>query len=265
LILTFLSDFGLKDEYVATCKGVIKSISPQIEVIDITHLIPHFDIRKGAFTLLCAARYFPPSVHLAVVDPGVGTERKPIAIKTKKGSYFVGPDNGLLIPAAEEEGILEVREISEKHWLKPTSPTFQARDIFSPLAAKLARGDKFEEVGEKVEKFSPSPFTLPQEREDGYEVECLDVDDFGTLRFNLKGAQLESWGIREGDLISLSISSFDLSVPFYSTFGKVERGKPLFFVDSSGFLALGVNQGRADKVFSLNSGDKLIIKRGKRG
>jgi hypothetical protein len=263
LIITFLSDFGFKDEYVATCKGVIKNIAPEAEIIDITHLIPHFDVRKGAFTLLCAARYFPPSVHLAVVDPGVGTERKAIAVKTRKGSYFVGPDNGVLIPAAEEAGILEVREISETHWLKPTSPTFHARDIFSPIAAKLAVGEEFESVGKKLTNFSPSPWDRPERIPGGYRVECIDVDFFGTLRFNLKERDLKEWRVDKGDCIYLS--QFDAVLPFFSTFGETEKGKPLFFLDSSGFLSLGVNQGKANKVFPLSPGDKVTIIRKENG
>lgn len=260
MIITFLSDFGLKEEYVASCKGVIKSIAPEVEIVDITHLIPHFDVRKGAFVLLCASRYFPPSVHLAVVDPGVGTERKAIAVKTEKGSFFVGPDNGVLIPAAEEQGIAEVREISEVHWLKPTSSTFHARDIFSPLAAKLARGEEFEEVGKVVINFCSSPWGKPRKISGGYQVECIDVDDFGTLRFNLKEEEVKKWGLEKGDKIY--ISEFSSSLPFLSTFGEVERGEALFFLDSSGFLSLGVNQESASRNFSLSSGDKLtIIKR----
>lgn len=257
MIITFLSDFGLKEEYVASCKGVIKSIAPQVEVVDITHLIPHFDVRKGAFVLLCASRYFPPSVHLAVVDPGVGTERKAIAVKTEKGSFFVGPDNGVLIPAAEEQGIVEVREISEVHWLKPTSSTFHARDIFSPMAAKLALGERFEEVGKVVLDFSPPPWGKPERISGGYRVECVDVDDFGTLRFNLKEEKVKKWGLEKGDKIY--VSELGSSLPFLSTFGEVEKGEALFFLDSSGFLSLGINQGSASKNFSLSSGDKLTI------
>ncbi len=257
MIITFLSDFGLKEEYVASCKGVIKSIAPHVEIVDITHLIPHFDVRKGAFVLLCASRYFPSSVHLAVVDPGVGTERKAIAVKTEKGSFFVGPDNGVLIPAAEEQGIVEVREISEVHWLKPTSSTFHARDIFSPMAAKLALGERFEKVGKVLMDFSLSPWSKPEGILGGYRVECIDVDDFGTLRFNLKKEEVKKWGLGRGSKIY--VCELGSSFPFLSTFGEVEKGEALFFLDSSGFLSLAVNQESASKNFSLSSGDKITI------
>ncbi len=259
-LLTFLSDFGLEDEYVASCKGVIKSIANDAEIIDISHSIPSFDVRTGAFVLAAALPNFPAGVHLAVVDPGVGTSRLLLAIHSRRGDILVGPDNSLLIPAAERLGWVEVRKLENKELFNPTiSSTFQARDMFAPAAAHLLNGFPFEQVGEVVERSQvvSALWGRPQKIKDKVEVEVISIDKFGSIRFNLDETFFKSLSLPQRFQIVYGVDDqFLTQAPLVSAFGQVDLGEPLFYLDSSGFLALGFNQDSAASRLGVKVGAK---------
>ncbi|MEM2667927.1 MAG: SAM-dependent chlorinase/fluorinase, partial [Candidatus Methanomethylicaceae archaeon] len=182
MIITLTTDFG--SPYVGIVKGVIKSICKDVDIVEISSDIPPFDIKSGAFVLYSSYKFFPKgTIHLAIVDPGVGSERKAIAIKTKN-YYFIGPDNGILIPAAMEDGILEVREINILLIEKPSS-TFHGRDIFAPAAAILAKGFKFEDLGNEIKNYKIMNF-FKAKYEDFIECEVIFIDRFGNLVLSIK-------------------------------------------------------------------------------
>lgn len=270
-LLTFLSDFGLEDEYVASCKGVIKSIAREAEVVDISHLIPPFDIRTGAFVLAAALPNFPVSVHLAVVDPGVGTTRLALAIRLERGDILVGPDNGLLVPAAERLGWREVRKLENIELFNPTiSSTFQARDVFAPAAAHLLAGFSFEQVGAvlKVNQVVPSPWSKPQKIKDKVEVEIVSIDRFGSIRFNIDESFFQSLSLPQHVQIVYGLAGKVLAqAALVLNFSQVGLGEPLFYFDSSGFLALGFNQDAAALRLGVKVGTKgwLQFKEAKNG
>ncbi len=253
-LITFLSDFGLMDEYVAACLGVIKSINPEVEIVSLTHQIPPGDILKGAFTLAASLPFFPKkSVHLAVVDPGVGSNRKKIVVKTGSSSLLVGPDNGLFsLVLSLLGGAVSIREITNPR-LVPSSaaPTFEARDIFAPTAALLAGGFPFDEVGPEIKRIESLNIPRPQWQNDGLKLTIIDIDNFGTVRFNyFFGVDLKL-SVSLNDILSFETPSIKIEAPFLSTFSQVEPNKPLFFKDSSGYLALAINKGNAAHKFKL--------------
>ncbi|MBV8990010.1 MAG: SAM-dependent chlorinase/fluorinase, partial [Solirubrobacterales bacterium] len=187
-MITFLSDYGVADDFVGVCHGVIARICPQALVIDITHGVPRYDARAGALILSGSLAYMPAGVHLAVVDPGVGGERRAIALRAADGRLFVGPDNGLLMPAAEQSGgVVEAVDVSRSQFrLQPVSATFHGRDIFAPVAAQLASGVDLAETGEPCNPDALITFALPPARhEDGALVaRAIYVDRFGNVQLN---------------------------------------------------------------------------------
>lgn len=262
--ITFLSDFGLQDEWVAVCKGVIFGISPEARIVDITHEIPPFDIKKGALAMASALPFMPRGVHLGVVDPGVGTRRRALVLEVERGDYLVGPDNGLLIPAAWAlDGIEKAVEITnEKYMLRPVCPTFHGRDVFAPVAAHLARGVDIAEFGPPVEVKTLEKAPWPESRIEGREIfaEVIDVDRFGTLRFNVARMDLTDRGVRPGGELCLISRGKEFVFPFRTTFSEVKPGEALLLVDSSNLLSLAVNQGSAVKEFGLEIGEKVKLK-----
>ncbi len=271
-VISFLSDFGL-DGAAAICRGVMLSISPDLQIIDIAHSIRKFAVGDGAFILSTALPFMPTGVHLAVVDPGVGTQRRPVALRVARGDTLVGPDNGLLMLGAEAlGGITDARELdNQAMWLgATTSTTFHGRDIFAPVAARLAAGSAdFEEVGSSVE--IDSLVTLrPAVAEvgDGWiETEVIYVDSFGNLRL-AGGAQdlVQALGDLTGDL-AVRVEMTDPargsphveSARFAQTFGAVASGTALLYLDSSGHLALADNQGNTAFRLGIATGARVRI------
>ena len=204
MLISFLSDFGLEDDYVGTCHGVMKRIAPDIEIIDITHGIQPQGVLQGAIVLANTLPYVPDGVHLAVVDPGVGSERRTIALRSGDGRLYVGPDNGLLVPAAEKlGGIAAAHEITNLEYaLQPVSATFHGRDIFSPAAAHLARGLELEDLGPAIEASSLARIEVPKPEISGRRIRacCLYVDRFGNMQLNLTREDVEKFGIQPGKL-----------------------------------------------------------------
>jgi len=259
-IITLLSDFGSKDPYVAEIKAVILSIHPQARIVDITHEIEKFNIRMAAFVLASAAPYFPPgTIHVGVVDPGVGTKRRPIIVETKRSCY-VGPDNGLLMLAVQKEGVGHVYHVNNPHYMLPrVSRTFHGRDIFAPVAAHLARGRSPSEFGPEIQDYSLPEFAKPHVGEGELLGEVLHIDDFGNIVSNISAKDLEKMGIREGCSLRVKLDGKTLTLKLCSAYGEVPAKTPLAIIGSSDFLEVSVNQGSASRTFKAKIGDPLRV------
>jgi S-adenosylmethionine hydrolase len=259
-IVALLSDFGLKDPYVSEMKAIILSISPQTRIVDITHEIEKFNIRMGAFVLASAAPYFPSNtVHVAVVDPGVGTKRRPVIIETER-SFYVGPDNGLLMLAAHKEGIITVYNIvNPKYMLSKVSRTFHGRDIFAPAAAHLAAGTSPSEFGPEILDYVFPEFVKPQTKKGEVMGEVLHIDGFGNIITNISAGDLESAGFRKRNHLLVRLGGKTLTLQFCSAYGEVPDGNALAIIGSSDFLEVAVNQGSADKLFRTKVGSPIQI------
>ena len=205
--ITFLTDFGLQDDFVGVCRGVMKRIARDAQILDITHGIAPQAVTQGALTLSRAIPYLPVAVHLAVVDPGVGSERRALAIRTGAGRLYVGPDNGLLTLAADRDGIEAARSLTNpRYHLEEVSRTFHARDIFAPVAAHLAAGAHFDDLGDEVEPATLVRLDLPGAVVVAGELHAtiLDVDRFGNLALNASSAEIAELGVRPGDTVELA-------------------------------------------------------------
>ncbi len=243
-VVTLLTDFG--DFYPGVMKGVILSVNPDVKIVDISHGVPPQHVRCGAFLLYVAVPFFPRgSVHVAVVDPGVGTSRRPLVVSAG-GSFLVGPDNGVLIPAARRLGRFSVYEIALDG---SVSDTFHGRDVFAPVAARLARGD-VSSLGQEVSDFVDMDFGEVMEKEDRIRGEIVFVDAFGNLVTNIPG------GLVAG---KKSISVFGMRVPFLRTYGLARQGEVLALVGSHGFLEIAVNGGSAARLLGCGEGDRVEI------
>jgi S-adenosylmethionine hydrolase len=254
-----LSDFGLRDAYVAEMKAVILTICPGTQIVDVSHQVAKFDVRIGAFVLASAAPYFPKgTVHVAVVDPGVGTERLPIVVETTR-SLFVGPDNGLLMLAAEREGIKHVYAISnEDFMLEPVSGTFHGRDVFAPVAARLAMGHSPAEVGPEISDYVVPEYAKPVIKGKTLSGQVLHVDDFGNVITNISAKDMNRINVREGDSLRVELEKKALRLKYYSAYGDVHPKGLLTVIGGHGFLEISVNQGNAAR--KLNAKPLMRVK-----
>lgn len=263
-VITFLSDYGLDDEFVGICHGVIARLSPGVRVIDLTHGIPRQDVRRGAVVLEGALAYLPIGVHLAVVDPDVGAERRAIALRLADDRLMVGPDNGLLSLAAEQAGgvIEAVDTAHSKFRLEPVSATFHGRDIFAPVAAALARGVPLPEVGDPCDPDRLVRLTLPPSVvEDG--VLCahaLYIDRFGNVGLNVDHDQLAELGLRLGRPVTVDVGDGQLVANYVRTFAEVPPGELLVYEDAYRRLSLAVSHGSAAERLGVDVDDDLAIK-----
>lgn len=261
-VITLTTDFGLRDSYVAIMKGVILSICPSVRIIDISHEVRKFDVLSGAFILASAFSYFPKgTIHVGVVDPGVGTERKAIAIKTKN-YFFIGPDNGLLTLASKIDGIVEIRLIeNEELFLQNVSSTFHGRDIFAPVAAHLARTGNFSSIGRSlsIDEIVIPPFSEPIVEKEGLLGRVIHIDDFGNIITNIHVSHLKNIDKLYGRQISIEIKDKKLNIPFVKSFGRVPIGHLLCFIDSFNFLEISINQGNASKFLNVKVGDTVKV------
>lgn len=259
-IISLLSDFGGKDPYVAEMKAVILSINPQARIIDITHEIEKFDIRMGAYVLASAAPYFPQNtVHVAVVDPGVGTKRRPIIVETSR-SLYVGPDNGLLMLAAHKEHIKTVYTIDNpEYMLSDVSKTFHGRDLFAPAAAHLTRGIKPSDFGSSIHDYIIPEFAEPHVKDEELRGEVLHIDDFGNIVSNITLEELEKMGFHKENSLFVRIGKKSLTMRFCSAYGEVSSGTPLALIGSSNFLEVAVNQGSAAEIFGAKVGEAFHV------
>jgi S-adenosylmethionine hydrolase len=260
--LTFLTDYGLADAFVAVCHGVAAQIAPDLRIIDITHLIPPGDINRGAVVLAQAVPYFPPSVHVAVVDPGVGTARRAIAVEAG-GSLFIGPDNGLLTAAAAAAGgaTRAVELTSSTLWRDTITATFHGRDIFMPAAAWLATGVPLAQAGDPIDVSSLMTLPQPECRVTGgtAHVEVVTVDRFGNAQLSLSGAAAAVAGFVPGAIITLTCEEQRIAVPFATTFGDVGPGGLVCYRDSGGWIAVAVAGGDAARRLGLRAGTRITL------
>jgi S-adenosylmethionine hydrolase len=257
-ITTLTTDFGFKDAYVAEMKGTILSICPSTTIVDVTHEIAKFNIRMGAYVLASATPYFPKnSVHVAVVDPGVGTTRRPIVIKTTQG-FFVGPDNGILVLAAEKQGIICIHELSNPQFMLPKiSNTFHGRDIFAPAAAHLLNGVKPAQLGPKISEAVKSGFAKVTLRNGILVGEVLHVDSFGNIVTNINEKEAAQNNLK-GE-ISVELSGHKLKMKLSESYGETEHEEPLALIGSHGFLEIALNQNSAVEKFKSKLGDRVTI------
>jgi S-adenosylmethionine hydrolase len=256
--VTFLTDFGTKDGYVAQMKGVASSIT-DARLIDITHEVANHNIREGAFILWATAPFFPVgTVHVAVVDPGVGTERKGLIITTKK-QILVGPDNGILMPTAHLLRDYVVYEITNpKYMIHPLSRTFHGRDIFAPAAAYIANGIPFSEIGTKTTHFVDLQFNLGEHRGDRIVGKIIYVDRFGNLITNIPSEILPK-DVDQKKITVISDEHRWEHLPFASTYGFVKSGNILLTIGSNYFLEISVNQGSAMKTLMIKEDDEIQL------
>lgn len=262
-LVTFTSDFGLAEEWSGVVKGVILSINPSAVVLDISHEIPPFDIGKGALVMAAALPHIPQGVHLGVVDPGVGTRRLAVVLETGRGDFLVGPDNGLLLPAAERLGGVRRAFFLENgdFFRRPVHPTFHARDIFAPVVAHLSLGVDPEEMGVGMDPahLVPAPWGRAKEGEGAVYATVIDVDRFGSLRLNAYPEQVRALGLKTGDRVTVGIGDVEREVLLAATFGDVPAGEGLLFEDSSGVMALGVSVGSMASRTGARPGDTVVI------
>jgi S-adenosyl-L-methionine hydrolase (adenosine-forming) len=257
-----MTDYGLEDAFVAVCHAIAFQIAPDLQITDITHLIPLGDIRRGATVLAQAAPYFPPAVHVAVVDPGVGTSRRGIAVAAGN-ALFVGPDNGLLsVAVAAAGGATRVVSLTNRTlWRDTTAATFHGRDIFMPVAARLAAGMPLDEAGEPVEVASLVTLPQPQYRVtgNGAEAEVVTVDGFGNVQLSLPGADAPRSGLVPGVNVMLTWGDKTTTMRFAATFGDVAPGEPLCYRDSGDWVAVAVAGGDAARLLGLRPGTKITL------
>jgi S-adenosylmethionine hydrolase len=257
-IITLLTDFGLEDGYVAAMKGVIAGIAPDADVVDVTHLIPPQDVASGRFRLLTVAPWFPPgTIHLAVVDPGVGTKRRAVAVRSSGGALLVGPDNGLLLGALEADPAVAAVELGEPRFWRTAEPsaTFHGRDVFAPVAAHLARGVALELLGPAVSPDSLVKLELPAWRPvpGGADGAVQAVDGFGNLISNVPGTVLSGHG-------AWSVSIAGRTVTGRRTYGEVLPGEALALVGSHGFVEIAMCQGRARDALGASTGIAVAVR-----
>jgi len=253
-VITLLTDFGLNDNFVAIMKGVILSINPQATIVDITHNVPPQDVWTAAYLLTTSHPYFPAgTIHVAVVDPGVGTRRRAIAVETQR-AFFVAPDNGLLTCILKEEKVRKIVALTEpRYWLPEPSSTFHGRDIFAPVAAHLSRGVPLEEMGTPVQDPVLLDWPYPLKRPDGTIVgHVLHVDRFGNLITNLEEKHIS------GDVV-VEVAGHKIE-GLKRTFADVEPGKPLAYIGSTGRLEIAIRQGNAAQTFNVRRGDKILVR-----
>ncbi len=261
--ISFLSDFGRDDEFVGVVHGVIAKIAPEVHVIDITHGISAGNVRAGALALTRAIQYLPEGVVLAVVDPGVGTSRKPIVVESQWG-MFVGPDNGLLSPAvAMVGGASRAHVIDNPELVIPSAgSTFDGRDRFGPTAAALASGQAvISDVGPEIDPAALTPTMLPLPSIDDGRVAGTTwwVDHFGNVQTNISPGDVAALGIVEGDTVTIRLGPTHHELQYVTAYGDVDPGDGMLIVDSQGLIAVSVREGRADERYHLGEDRSVIV------
>ncbi len=257
MVITLLSDLG--DVYPASMKGVILGINPEACIVDISHSVPPHYIRRGAFILMTTAKYFPSgTVHIAVVDPGVGTNRRALALRAGVESgihYFIGPDNGLLIPAAKSLGDFEVYEITNRNlFRKNISSTFHGRDVFAPVGAHISKGLNIDKVGRRIFDFVKLDFGEGKKKEDVLEGRIIFIDSFGNIMTNISN---ELVNFQAGDMLEIE----GKQIPFFASYGFCKKGEPLALIGSHGFLEIAINMGNAALYFDKKPNDEIVVRK----
>jgi S-adenosylmethionine hydrolase len=265
--IVFMTDFGLVDDSVAICHGVMYSVMPSVRIVDLSHDVPPFSILNGARFLEGATPYYPAgAVFVVVIDPGVGSRRKAIVARSKRGQYFVLPDNGLLTLVEQRDGIEAVREIINPDWMIGTklSSTFHGRDIFSPVGAHMARGDDWTTVGPEmaVKDLVRLELKLPKIDDRGLTAEVIATDGpFGNLVTNVAAEDFLKLGYEHGQEVPVKVGDREMKMKFVRTFSDVPLGEPLLYIDSRGILGLAVNQKSFAATYAVKPPAALAIPR----
>jgi hypothetical protein len=267
-LISFLTDFGLRDPSAAIMRGVVLGIVPDARIVDISHEVHKFAIRDGALLLWCALPYLPVGIHVAVVDPGVGTARLPIAISTGRGDVLIGPDNGLLLGAADRLGGITAVHVleAEAYRLPVVSTSFHGRDIFAPAAAHLARGVALPELGRALDPAAlvPSPIRAPDAVEGELRSSVVYVDTFGNVKLAGLRADLEAalGPVAPGDPLAVKVGDRAIATTWQATFGDVAPGTTLVYEDSYGRLCLAASQASAAEIHAIVEDQPVTIRRG---
>jgi S-adenosyl-L-methionine hydrolase (adenosine-forming) len=263
--IVFMTDFGVVDDSVAICRGVMYSVTPTVRIVDLSHEVMPFSILDGARYLYGATPYYPGgTVFVVVIDPGVGSTRKAVIIKSKRGQYFVLPDNGLITLVAQRDGLDSAREITNTSWMigKALSSTFHGRDIFSPAGAHLARGDDWTQVGPTLDLNTLVKLDLQAAKVDdqGLHGEIIATDGpFGNLVTNVDAEDFLKLGYQRGQTVPITIGDRKFDLPFVKTFSDVPLNKPLIYIDSRGHFALAVNQGSFAATYGVKPPVKFSV------
>jgi S-adenosylmethionine hydrolase len=266
-LISFLTDFGLRDPSAAIMHGVVLDIVPDARIVDISHEVRKFAIRDGALLLWCALPYLPIGFHVAVVDPGVGTARLPIAIATGRGDVIIGPDNGLLVAAANRLGGIRAVHVleAEAYRLPVVSTSFHGRDIFAPAAAHLGRGIGIAELGRAIDAsaLAPSPIADAQVADGELRSSVVYVDTFGNVKLaGLRGDLEAAIGVLgAGDALTLAIGDRRIETSWQATFGDVARGETLVYEDSYGRICLAASQASAAAIHDIVDDLDVVIRR----
>lgn len=260
-VIALLTDFGVNDPYVGVMKGVILSINPNAVIVDITHGIGKYQVLQGALILKSCYKYFPKgTVFTVVVDPGVGSIRRAIAIRSNN-YIFIGPDNGILTPAAFDDGVINVYEV-KKYTLPVISRTFHGRDVFAPVAAHISRGASLEDIGVRISVKNIVSIEVHGAEICSGEVigEIVYIDGFGNAVTNIDPNSLKLLGIKEGDLVNVEVNQIRYRIPWVKAYSDVEPGRPLIITNSFNYIELSINQGNASNTLNLKAGLKIIVK-----
>ncbi len=261
--ITFLSDYGYSDEFAGVCRAVMSRIAPESPIIDITHGVGRHDVRQGAVLLANSLPHSPPGVHLAVVDPGVGSERRPVAVGVAEDRVLVGPDNGLLsLASAAFGGAREAVDLSGSLFrLESPTATFHGRDVFAPVAARLATGAVLTDAGEVVEPETLTRLELPRPRiyPDRVVTHVVYADGFGNVTLNLKHDDLDATFLRIGHRVTVEAGLTRVTVPFTRTFSDVGEGQGLLYEDAVRSLAFAVNRASAAETLGLGPDDEVTL------
>jgi S-adenosyl-L-methionine hydrolase (adenosine-forming) len=262
VFITFLSDFGLKDDFVGTCHGVMKRIAPDVHVIDITHGIPPTAVLQGAMVLANTIEYMPVGVHLAVVDPGVGGPRRAVALRDRDDRLYVGPDNGLLLPAASRAGLAAAHElVNPAYALESISRTFHGRDLFAPAAAHLAQGVALEELGPPLDAESLVTLDVPKPviADGTIRASLLYVDSFGNIALNLTRDDVEQLGIVSGTRVEIELAGERYYAVMARTFVDARPGDVILYEDSYRNMSVAISRGSAARMLHAVPGQAIRI------
>jgi S-adenosylmethionine hydrolase len=265
--VVFMTDFGVVDDSVALCKGVMYGIAPNLRIVDLTHQVDPFSIADAARFLFGATPYFPAgTVFVVVVDPTVGSSRRAVVVESKRGQFFVLPDNGLITMVEDRDGIATAREITNPDWMigAKISSTFHGRDIFSPVGAHIARGDDWTQVGPEVPKLVRLDLKPSKLDEKGLSGEVIALDGpFGNLITNMNGEDFLKLGYQRGDKLKITIGGYDMELPFVSTFSDVRLKQPLLYIDSRGRVSFALNQASFAAAYDIHPPRQVFIPRKK--
>ena len=264
MIVTLLTDYGDDDEFVGVCHAVIRGIAADVPIVDLTHGIPTYGVRQGAIVLRNALPYVPVGVHVAIVDPQVGTERRGLAVRTGDGRALVGPDNGLLSLAWEKcGGVVEAVDITRSpHRLEPVSATFHGRDIFAPVAAQLATGAELADAGQHVEPDELQVLAMPRPQVSEGEVlaHVLLVDRFGNASLDIGHGDLAGSGLSLGKPVEIEVGGERFIATFVQTFADVRPGDVILYEDAYRMLAVAVNRGDAAAALKLRPDSRVVLR-----